>query len=99
MSACTAANACLSRPCTATFAPCAANSRTIAAPIPRELPVTSATLPLIDEDIVIVRLHPPLSWVTPSRQKDMRGRRGTQECGIRDRTPSDLGSLANQVAA
>jgi hypothetical protein len=34
-----------SRPCTATAAPCRANSAAIACPMPRELPVTRATRP------------------------------------------------------
>ena len=41
----TEATASASRPCTATAAPSAANSVAIAAPIPRELPVTSAISP------------------------------------------------------
>ena len=44
ISPCTAANAPSSRPCTTTFAPSCAKSFAIAAPIPRELPVTRATL-------------------------------------------------------
>jgi hypothetical protein len=44
MSSRTTVIAAVSRPCTATFAPCRANSRAMAAPIPRELPVTRATL-------------------------------------------------------
>jgi hypothetical protein len=39
----TASHAAASRPCTATRAPRSANSVAIAAPMPRELPVTSAT--------------------------------------------------------
>src|SRR5262245_37754597 len=44
MSANTADNACVSRPWSATFAPSRANKAAIAAPIPRELPVTKAIL-------------------------------------------------------
>src|SRR5256885_13513076 len=45
MTARTADIASRSRPWTTTLAPCCANERAIAAPIPRELPVTSAILP------------------------------------------------------
>src|SRR5438105_8581570 len=45
MTARTADIASRSRPWTTTLAPCCANERAIAAPIPRELPVTSALLP------------------------------------------------------
>ena len=45
MAAAMAAAAAASRPCTATAAPRRANSAAMAAPMPRELPVTSATWP------------------------------------------------------
>src|SRR5262245_50356296 len=44
MSSSTADSACVSLPWSATFAPSRANRAAIAAPIPRELPVTNATL-------------------------------------------------------
>ena len=39
-------NASASLPCTATLAPCRAKARAMAAPIPRELPVTKTTFAL-----------------------------------------------------
>src|SRR5713101_8470330 len=45
MSERTAASATVSRPCTTTLTPSCANNLAIAAPIPRDLPVTSATFP------------------------------------------------------
>src|SRR2546425_8280663 len=60
ISACTADSAVRSLPCTATAAPRCANRKAIAAPIPRELPVTSATLPsrrLIWPIMAHIRLH------------------------------------------
>src|ERR1700722_18187341 len=81
----TAESAAVSLPCKATFAPSWAKSLAMAAPIPRELPVTSAVLSFRRSIVVVLlqagrRLHVACSRHAADRDNQQEGSDALADC-------------------